>query len=227
MPIPLSARIAALLAGPLKGQGWCTPEKGNDLALAILKTKASVVVEIGVLYGSSLLPMAMACAEQKRGIVIGIDPWSAGASIEGADPVNAEWWGKQNHEAIYQTFLAHIQTQGLEQYVRVIRSKSDEVTPPDEIDVLHVDGNHFEQAVRDIERFAPHVTKSGFVFIDDLEWSSGAPRRAADNLLAMGFVQLFKRDTGAMFQRDAPKPSSAKRGRPPGAKNKKRKKKNK
>lgn len=223
----LQSRIADLLNGPMKHQGWCSPQAGNDLAMAVIKTKASVVCEIGTFYGASLIPMAMACAEQNHGICWAIDPWSREASVEGYDDVNAKWWGSVDHESVYQTFLMHLRVQGLERFVKVIREKSDNVEPPDEIDVLNIDGQHTDQAIRDVERFASKVRLNCFCHIDDVEWSSGGPRRAVEKLLTMGFVEVFKRDTGAMFQRTEKKavfiPAKVKKkgGRPKGSKNKK------
>lgn len=181
--------------------GWCTVEKAQDLVLAVLKLKASVSVEIGVWGGRSLVPIALAHKEQKHGTVWAIDPWSPVASTEGYDKVNADWWGSQNHEAVYQRFLAVLKEQGVEDYVRVMRRKSDDVIPPSKIDFLHVDGQHTDQAVKDVERFASKVVPGGFVFVDDVQWSGGGVGRAVEKLLTMGFVKLFDRDTGAMFQR--------------------------
>lgn len=215
----LHGRIAALVP---RVTGWCSPEKAQDLALAVIKLRASVTVEIGVWGGRSCLPMALAHQEQNHGVVWAIDPWSPAASSEGYEKVNADWWGAQNHEAVYRVFLAHLKDQGLEQFVKVIRQKSDDVEPPQVVDILHLDGQHTDQAVRDIERFAPRVRVGGFVFVDDINWSGGGVARSVEKLLSMGFVKIFDRDTGAMFERVPEKtPIGKKRGRPPGKKKRK------
>lgn len=212
----LQAKIAAIVPTIT---GWCSVEKGQDLALAVIKTKSAVTVEIGCWGGRSLIPMAMAHAEQQAGIVWAIDPWSPQASTEGYDTVNANWWGSQNHEAVYQGFLLSLKTTGVEQYVKVVRQKSDDVEPPPAIDVLHLDGQHTDQAVKDIARFAPAVVPKGFVFIDDIGWSGGGVGRAVEKLLTMGFVKVFDRDTGAMFQRqEKPAAPAKRRGRGPAKK---------
>lgn len=189
--------------------GWCSVEKAQDLALAVLKTKSSISVEIGVWGGRSLVPIALAHKEQKHGVVWAIDPWSPTASTEGYDKVNADWWGAQNHELVYQNFIATLAQHGVADFVRVIRRKSDDVIPPDKICLLHVDGQHTDQAVKDIERFAVKVVIGGYVFVDDIQWSGGGVGRAVEKLLSMGFVKVFDRDTGAMFQRV---PKTKKRG---------------
>lgn len=214
----LQSKIAATV--PNMG-GWCSVQKANDLALAVIKLKADVTVEIGVLDGRSLIPMAMAHAEQQHGIVWAIDPWSVAASVEHQNAANSEWWGKLDHEASHQRFLGHIATHGLGNYVKVIRQKSDDVEPPECVDLLHIDGSHSVQAIRDVERFASRVRVGGYVFADDIHWEGGMVEKAVDKLLTMGFVKIFDRDTGAMFQRVPAKVAPKRRGRPPGKKVKK------
>lgn len=218
----LQGKINALLAGSMKGQGWCTPEKGWDLAMAVIKTKAEVSVEIGVLYGSSLLPLALAHAEQDHGVVYAIDPWTREAGTDGYDGKNLEWWGSLDYENIYRTFLYNLKANGVEKYVKVLRQKSDDVEVPDKIDCLHIDGQHTDQASRDVERFAPRVGSGKFCFVDDISGWNGAPARAVERLMTFGYTKLFERGTGAMFQRTPPPVvRQKKRGRPPGKKIKK------
>lgn len=207
MPAPLNTRIATIVPSIT---GWCSVEKANDLALAIIKLRSSVTVEIGVWGGRSVVPMALAHQEQDHGIVWAIDPWSPVASTEGYDKVNSDWWGAQNHEVVYRGFLDTLRLNGVERFVNVIRKKSDDVEPPPVIDMLHIDGQHTEQAVRDVERFASKVRDGGFCFVDDIGWSGGGPARAVTRLLEMGFVKVFDRDTGAMFEKAVAKPSTNK-----------------
>ena len=212
MPTPLHSRIAALVPSLT---GWCSVEKANDLALAIIKVRSSVSVEIGVWGGRSLIPMALAHQEQQHGLVWAIDPWSPKASVEGYDKANSDWWGAQDHDLVYRNFIANLKAHAVEEYVRVVRMKSDDVEPPDNIGMLHLDGQHTDQTIRDVERFATKVIPNGFCFVDDIHWSGGGVERGVEKLLTLGFVKLFVRDTGAMFQRIAakkptPKPAPGK-----------------
>lgn len=207
MPTPLHSRIAALVPSLT---GWCSVEKANDLALAIIKIRSSVTVEIGVWGGRSLIPMALAHREQAHGVVWAIDPWSAKASVEGYDKANSDWWGAQDHDLVYRNFLANLKANAVEEYVRVVRMKSDDVEPPENIGLLHLDGQHTDQTIRDVERFASKVIPNGFCFVDDIHWSGGGVERGVEKLLTLGFVKLFVRDTGAMFQRIAVKKPEAK-----------------
>ena len=145
--------------------------------------------------------MAMALKETGRGLAIAIDPWSKQASVEGQEKVHADWWGSVNHDVVAKEFVEQVALLGLGDFVQVVRRKSDDAVVPAKIDILHVDGNHGEQAVKDVERFAPNVRVGGLCFMDDLGWVGGAVGRACDRLIAMGFVKLYDMDTGAMFQR--------------------------
>ena len=185
--------------------GWCELDKAHALAAAVLTLRPRVCAEIGVFGGGSLIPTALACQAVGSGHVVAIDPWSAAASTEGYEGPNKEWWSKLDHEAIYQCFGRNVQTLGLTDRVLIQRAKSDDVTPADVIDLLHVDGQHTDQAVRDVQRFAPKIRNGGLCFMDDIGWvneTTGAGvQRAVEALLKLGFVELYKIGTGACFQR--------------------------
>jgi len=199
---------------PAPIQGWCSPDKAADLAATVLTLRPAVAVEIGPFGGKSLIPIAMAMRVVAFGQVIGIDPYSAAESIKGQTGPNVEYWGNLDHEAIYQGFKDAVNDEGVGNQVVILRQTSDQSTPPDVIGLLHVDGNHGEQAFRDIQRFTPHVRIGGLCFLDDIGWTGGAVGRGADWMLENGFVKLYDRDTGAIFQRVKPM-RIAKLGRPP------------
>lgn len=195
----LMARIA--FAHP-QLQGWCELDKAQLLAALVLSVRMQRVLEIGIYGGKSLIPMAMALREiGHAGIIIGIDPWKADESAVGQDKENAEWWAKLDHEQIYQSFYRGLHREGVSEWVRVERKRSDDYLPDAPLDLLHTDGNHGEQALRDTQRYAPFVRVGGFCCLDDLGWSGGAVQRSADWLLANGFIELYKLGTGAMYQR--------------------------
>lgn len=206
-------RVKASLA---TGGDWCTTEKAVTLAALVVSLRPKVVVEIGVWGGSSLVPMALAAKElgtwtdpisQRASSckVIAIDPWDPVASIEGQDPVNAAWWGeKQRHVWAYETFLQRLKMFELEDVVEIRRERSDVSVSPSGIGLLHVDGNHGEQAVADVLRFSPNVRAGGIVILDDYHWSSGSVARAGEMLEATGFKPLYEIDVvsyGRVYQR--------------------------
>jgi predicted O-methyltransferase YrrM len=184
--------------------GWCSIDKALDLAAVVIALRPKIIVEIGVFGGKSLLPMAMACESIGAGVVIGIDPWSNAASSEGYTGENAQWWGKLNHEEIYHSFMGNIARLALKNRVAIERAKSDAAAVPATIDLLHVDGQHTEQAIRDVNRFAANVRVGGIVCMDDINWTNDGRAevaKAVDALKALGFVELYPSGTGAFFQR--------------------------
>ncbi len=187
----------------LQHLGWCDLEKANTLAAMVLTLRPKVVCEIGVFGGRSLQAFALALRHLGSGVVIGIDPWDKDASVsEMADPKNIEWWSKLDHDAIYHKCMANLRLLGVEQFVQIIRKRSDDVDPAQwTFDLIHTDGSHEETAYRDTVRYGARVRVGGICVCDDTGWSSGAPQRGVEWLLANGFVQLYPLGTGAVFQR--------------------------
>jgi predicted O-methyltransferase YrrM len=181
--------------------GWCDVAKASQLASVALALRPNVVVEIGVFGGRSLFPMALACEFMQHGKVYAIDPWSKTASAEGYDGPNKEYWASLDHDGIHAHFVGTMNVLELSRRVSVVRFKSDDVHPPETIDLLHIDGQHTDQAVRDAERFGSKVTRGGFCFTDDDEWDGGGPAAACKRLMEMGFVPRYKCGTGTAFQR--------------------------
>ena len=184
--------------------GWATAEKCCTLASLVLANKPALAVEIGVWGGRSLLPVAMAMKAIGQGRIIGIDPWDAQVSAQDEIPDSAEWWAAQDHEKLYKTCLVMIRGAGVESVVNIVRKKSDDVDPPANIGLIHIDGSHTGQAVKDTCRFLPNVT--GHVIFDDLTWVGGGVLRAMDVAEEMGFKEIFrcvndKGDNWAIFKK--------------------------
>ncbi len=192
-----------------KISGWCSALKARTLASLIIGTRPAITLEIGIWHGRSCIPMAMAHQHINFGMVVAIDPWKADCSIAGqVNPADQEWWNRQNiHEDAFMAFQSKIKELGLSNCVDIHRKHSDDVVPPDEIGCLSVDGNHGEQAVRDIQRYAPKVARGGFLIADDLGWSGGSVSAAVSLLPAMGFKELYRVDdkesenTWAVYQK--------------------------
>lgn len=180
--------------------GWCTVERAQIMAAAVIAIRPKVSVEIGVWGGRGVTALGIA-HKLVGGTVIGIDPWSREASIQGMSGDNLKWWSEVDHDAIYTDCLKKIQEADLFGQITIIRQKSDDVIPPKEVGVLVVDGNHSDQALRDVDRYASNVIPGGFVFADDLQWEGGGVLKSVERLKELGFRQLYTLDTGAVFQR--------------------------
>lgn len=208
---PQGATVFNQVALALQGMrdGWSTLEFNVQCAQIVLTTAPACAVEIGVYGGRTTVAIALAMKALGHGVIHAVDPWEAAASVEGqVHPNDREWWGKLDHERIYRGCLTAIETWGVKDHVIVHRARSDDVTPPPEIGLLIVDGNHGPQSIRDVARFAPAVPVGGWAYLDDLDWSGGAVRQAERNMLALGFEFAFARDKGAFFRRIS-KPTTA------------------
>lgn len=203
------AEIARVLH---QGGEWCDIVKAQTLASLILGFRPSLVCEIGVWIGGSMIPMMLAlaaveaaelasagAAQPRRGVAI--DAWSSDASCADQGDANLAWWSAQSHDAARQIFQARLARHDLARICTVIAKRSDDVTPPAGIGLLHVDGNHGEQALRDVERFAPEVEAGGILVMDDLDWSGGHVVRARDRAVELGFRRMFSLGTGEVLQR--------------------------
>lgn len=156
-------------------EGWCPRSKASILMDLIFMVKPAVVVEIGVFGGKSLIPMAYALKERREGKIYGIDPYSSVESAKGMDGINLEYWSTVNHEAILKGFERKIQRYELEDQVVLIRNSSEEAPVINDIEILHIDGNHSEvNSLGDVTKWVPLVKKGGLIVFNDINWVTTA-----------------------------------------------------
>jgi len=181
--------------------GWCSKEKAMALVGCILAIRPTTVLEVGIWSGKSFIPMAMALRHLKiKGCIIGIDPWKAEASVEGIEGEHKKWWSEVDHERIFKQFTESLVTTQVAPWTKVFRCRSDEWPIPGDllIDLAHIDGGHGDfAAVYDVTHLAARVRIGGLLWWDDLTWST----KASSMQPTLGFVELFRLDTGAMLQR--------------------------
>lgn len=159
--------------------GWCSDFKGQTLMDLVWDKKPEIIVEIGVFGGKSLVPMAYALKLLGSGVAYGIDPWCSLASAEGMDGVNKDWWGNLDHNAILSHLEEKIENFELGEYITLIRATSEEAAPIANIDILHIDGNHSEEAsFLDTIKWVSLVRKGGMIIFDDITW--GTTTKATD-----------------------------------------------
>lgn len=171
--------------------GWGSVTKGCALASLVLAMKPTTCVEIGVMGGRSLLPMAWATQENKAGQVIGIDPYDANISARDQFAQHADFWQSVPHDKIHAQFLAMVKRFDLGNVVKLIRKPSDEVEPM-RCQLIHFDASAGEPTVQDAERFGPLVDVGGIAMFSSVMWYGGAVLRAIDVLLELGFVERFR-----------------------------------
>ncbi len=212
MILDLTVLMAEIRIRLADGGDWCNLEKAQALAALVIGLRTRVVCEIGVWMGGSLVPMALALktlrdldvAEERSTITrraIAIDAWSPVASCAGQVEADETWWKSVDHDAAHKALLDRLNRHGLNDLCEIVRSPSDDAPVPVEIDLLHVDGNHAGQALRDVERFAPNVRIGGVLVLDDVSWYGGHVERGRDAAKQLGFRELHKLGTGVVMQR--------------------------
>lgn len=182
---------------------WSTPQKCCEFAAIVIATRPLVTVELGTWMGACAFSLALAHRFIDTGKCYVVDPWSADASTKGQEGDNEKWWNDQEkHEIAQRTFIATRSQLRIGDWIDVQKTTSDAAKIPEQISLLLIDGNHGPQAIADVERWAPHVTRSGFVFLDDLGWAGGAVAEAGNRLMKMGFAPAWQRDAGMFYRRE-------------------------
>lgn len=167
--------------------GWCSEAKARRLARLVVDRHARVAVEIGVFGARSLLALGVG-GRVARAQVIGIDPYTADASLAGKNaPENDAYWqdrargGQIDYEDIFRKACA---AAAMFPNVRILRAKSLDaasVFDPGTVDLIHIDGNHSEEtSCADVRAWLPKMSLGGIVIMDDVGWET---TRAAQKLL--------------------------------------------
>lgn len=193
--------------------GWCCLEKATKFVELILEHKPELCVEIGVFGGSSLIPQAMALKQNKKGKLIGIDPWANDSALEEMiSEENRQWWAKLDLEDIYKHCQDNIAIYGLKDYCSLLRAKSEDVVEQfadESIDLLHIDGNHSEAlSFKDATLYLPKVKVGGIIVFDDIWWTEGdnnvTTRKAISYLLdSCDRVDLVNNDCLILKKQDS------------------------
>lgn len=172
-------------------EGWCSEDKATILLNLIFLKKPSKIVEIGVFGGKSLIPMALALKSLGHGKIYGIDPWNKEASCEGMEGDHYEWWHRLDHNKILIGLIDKIVRFELIDVIDLVRAKSIDVMPIEEIDFLHIDGNHSEKtALEDVEKWVPYVKTGGLIVFDDLDWPSTKKAVECLNAQCIPFAEI-------------------------------------
>jgi hypothetical protein len=172
------------------------------------------LVEIGSFCGRSAFALAWLGERHEAGNLISIDPWSNQAIEEQgqqAEILNRDM-ESIDFDKIFQVYISNISLLKNAGYIREVSAKAIEhynhavsaglltspqlntITVEGKISLLHIDGNHNYDYVRqDIETWEPSVMSGGWVLLDDYIWAFGdGPKRAGDALLATNqFDQAF------------------------------------
>lgn len=191
------------------GWGWCSLCLAGclvDYVEEICKSVENpVCVEIGVYCGRSVLPVALELKRNKKGKVYAIDPWTKQDGIRGyTSTEDINFWNNVNYEEKYNFFKNVISDYDLD-CVEIIRKTSNDAPQIQNINLLYIDGEHTDQALRDVEKYASQVTLNGYCLVDDLLdgkiWGKfdGVPQL----LKTKGFKEVHRVDNTSVFKRVA------------------------
>jgi len=183
-----------------KIEGWCTPSKALKISEIIIKNNCKTCLELGVFGGRSLLPIAIAAGQNSN--VIGIDAWTADASLEGTnDQANSDWWKNIDYNNMYKYTCELMETHKIN--VKLIKDKSKNCAHmflENSIDLLHQDSNHSEEiSCEEVDLYWNKVTLGKFWVFDDTNWSTTV--KAQNKLLEKGYKEIFDGNTWKIFQR--------------------------
>lgn len=201
MTSDLQASISTAIASM---EGWCTPEKAFAMAELILEAKPNLAIELGVFGGRSLIPQGIAMRENGFGVVVGIDPWRVGDTLEGnLSEADKEWWAGVDLHMIHGKCMEEIWRNHLELYCVILRSASQHVVSlfdPSQVDILHIDGTHSDEAsCRDVSLYLPLVRPKGYIWLDDTDWTT---TKKAQALLLEQCTKLKDVGTCALYQKN-------------------------
>lgn len=189
--------------------GGCQIPKAALMAKLAIDNDLKTFVEIGVYRGRSFFPMAKAM-QITGGHAYGIDPYTNEDAYEDAVPAELEaavriFFEETDFPSIYPEVISFQEVSGLSSCSTILKTTSSEaarffIENKLSIDMLHIDGNHDYQAVKDdLENYFPLIKKDGFIVLDDTNWAS--VRGVLNESLARNVSCFFASETFTILQK--------------------------
>jgi len=187
--------------------GWCSLNKAGCIIDCINEicadTKDPICVEVGVYGGKSVIPVVLELKRLQKGKLYAIDPWDNIEATKGYFGEHYNFWFNVDLNNIYNLFLNLLNENNCSDYVEIIRKPSDEAPEIDNINFLYIDGQHTEQAIRDVHKYASKVLLNGYCVVDDINrdvWGE-VSTQTPSILEGMGFVAQKFIDDAIIFKR--------------------------
>lgn len=209
------AAIRALLDEiPKDFGGGCSVEKAHVLAWLIQIGRVRSSLDIGVYRGRSFFPQALAHQRFTGGVVYGVDPYSKAEAQENdnfelRDQI-AQFIEATDFDALFRDVQDLRKRCGLERHAKLVRRTSAAAARQFRqqqiaFGLIHIDGNHDQQAVLDdVRAYLPLLGAGGFLVMDDISWSS--VKQAVDEVqaaLPLLYARVDSRNDYAVFWRPA------------------------
>ena len=160
-------------------QGWGSAHP--YLARAVHEVRPTVVLEMGVWKGGSVITLAEELKVlQLDAVVIAVDTWLGSSEHRTRGRYFGDLKIEAGYPTIYRTFAANIRAKGLENYVVPLPldslSAAELIAEKNiAVDVLHIDGGHsYESVLADLRVWWP-VLRPGGILIGDDYHPTGSP----------------------------------------------------
>jgi predicted O-methyltransferase YrrM len=89
------------------------------------------------------------------------------------DEANSNYWSSINYDELYSSLKRKISNFSLHHQIELIRYSSQQAPPIENIDLLHIDGNHgATSSLIDVVKWVPFVRRGGLIVFDDLYWQT-------------------------------------------------------
>lgn len=187
--------------------GWCSLNKAGCIIDCIndicARTENPTCVEIGVYGGKSVIPAVLELKRLNKGKFYAIDPWDNIEATKGYFGEHYNFWFNIDLNNIYSIFVNLLDENDCDSYVEIIRKPSDEAPEIHDIDFLYIDGQHTDQAIRDVHKYASQVRLNGYCIVDDINrevWGE-VSTKTPDILEEMGFTPQKYIDDAIIFKR--------------------------
>jgi hypothetical protein len=215
--------VGAVIAQAESIHGECSRQKMVALFGVVSNSPPGDIIEIGALFGKSSYLLNRIGAQQKVGAMLAVDPWNLGLSVQLDAPVYIQdASGGWDWDLVATGFLMNMLSASAppfnylrlpsadahKQYTstkKVSSSEFGETQYSGAISILHLDGNHDEEAVsQDFELWSQHMVRGGWIIFDDYHWPHGdGPKNVANGALEKygSLVQKHFVAGGALFMK--------------------------
>jgi FkbM family methyltransferase len=184
--------------------GWCSAKKAIKIQKFIQDICSTfdnpICVEIGVFGGMSCIPVLIELYKANKGVLHAIDPWDNIEAIKGYYNEHYNWWLNVDLNYFYNFFKYNISKYNFDKFVNIIKLPSDNAPSISNINYLYIDGQHTEQAFRDINNFAINITKNGILILDDINWNE-ITKKLPEYIIQLGFEKIDEVDDAFIFKR--------------------------
>lgn len=153
-------------------EGWLSFSEAAELytLASALKSKKSIICEIGCWKGKSTYVLGTALKTMGRGLIYSIDPFDGSG-----DTASLETYKKaisKMNTSLLKNFQDTIHKYNLGPYITIIPTtskKAKKYFDEKKIDLLFIDGNHeYESVQADYRLWSPLIKKNGFIALHDV-----------------------------------------------------------